>query len=69
MMNRLPAAIVLSLLFALSAAADTTLRFSLQRFPSFDAVPGDELTLLPTIWNTGNEAARVVVLTFTIPPG
>jgi hypothetical protein len=69
MMNRLPAAIALSLLFALSAAADTTLLVSLQHFPSFDAVPGDELTLLPTIWNTGSEAARDVVLTFTIPPG
>ncbi|HEX8407838.1 MAG TPA: right-handed parallel beta-helix repeat-containing protein [Thermoanaerobaculia bacterium] len=68
-MNRLLAAIVLSLAGAFSVAADTKLLVSLLHYPTWSASPGDELLILPHIWNVGDEAARDVVLTFTLPPG
>jgi len=69
MMNRLLAAIALSLLSAFSAAADTTLQVALLHYPAFTALPGDELIINPHLWNLGDEPARDVVLTFTLPPG
>jgi uncharacterized repeat protein (TIGR01451 family) len=67
MMNRTLAAIALSLLCALTVAADTTLQASLQLADG--AAPGDQLYVTPVLRNTGSEAASDVVFTVTLPPG
>jgi uncharacterized repeat protein (TIGR01451 family) len=68
-MNRLLAEIALSLLLALTAAADTTLQVSLQLSPEFNATPGEEIEVMPAIRNVGNETALEVFVSFTLPPG
>ncbi|MEA2462851.1 MAG: hypothetical protein QOJ98_598 [Acidobacteriota bacterium] len=67
MMNRMLAAIALSLLCTATVAADTTMDALL--YVVGEAAPGDEIGVYPVLQVTGNEPARDVVVTIDLPPG
>lgn len=66
MMNRMLAAIALSLLCTVTAAADTTLEAVL--YVPHEAAPGDRIEIYPVLRVTGDPAVDVVV-TIALPPG
>jgi hypothetical protein len=66
MMNRTLAALALSLLCAVTAAADTTLEAVL--YVPQEAAPGDRIEIYPVLRVTGAPALDVVV-TIALPPG
>ena len=66
MMNRMLAAIALSLLCAMTVAADTTLEAVL--YVPHEAAPGDRIEIYPVLRVTGDPALDVVV-TIALPPG